>query len=243
MASSENKIKCDVLVVDVGCLAHKLAVHYGNVLIDCNTDDVQQRCNNITTHSKSAIKSFFDTLHSVVESDNKPTHIIGVFDGVSKRENSDISKSEVGNFNRTIRTIFNSPTERRRAAKSFLQSYRLSTDERCWFQTLLADQFDEVYQSNGSSDPVIYAIAKKAKTEKKTVGVVSIDSDLHATALAVIDFYIWMPKTLFSSSISFMNQHQIINHYRQAFNLQNRQQVDDARLMRYVAEARRLAGE
>lgn len=162
--------------------------------------------------------------------------MIGVFDGVSKRENSEITKQQIAHFNQQYRQL--SSDHRASALKAIMYTLPLKTDERCWFQYRFATYFDQQYQCDGSADPTINALAKQHKDAGRTVAVLSIDSDLHTTALANIDTFIWLPTSFFSPTFYFTTQQQLIQHYRHVFRVANRN-IDIPRLL---LRTRLLAG-
>lgn len=98
----------------------------------------------------------------------------------------------------------------------------LKTEQRCWFQHLFASYVDQQYQCDGSADPTINALAKQHRHAARTVAVLSIDSDLHTTALRNINIFVWQPKSFFSPTFYFTTQHQLIQHYRHVFRVADR---------------------
>lgn len=134
----------------------------------------------------------------------------------------------------------NASHEKKGAEKSLLHRYRLSTDERCWFQTLLEPFAEKNVQCKGSADPIINSIANQYARQGKRVAVISVDSDLHSTALRNVNTFIWLPKSLFAKSFVFIQQPQLLLHYRHVFCI--KQTVTDDRLIDMLQDSRLLAG-
>lgn len=132
------------------------------------------------------------------------------------------------------------PSQRKAASKTILHNYQLSTEERCWFQSLMTLYGDENVQCASSADPVINNLSRQYRHQQKKVAVYSIDSDLHSTTLANIDVFIWQPKSLYSTTILHISQQELLQHYRRVFSIKNN--IDDTRLVDLLQDCRLLAG-
>src|SRR4051794_2434065 len=71
-ATKEKKIDCNVLIVDVACLAHRLANLVGSPIVDCTAEQLDGKLANIAQHSAAILKPFFESIRSVTQ--NKTNH-------------------------------------------------------------------------------------------------------------------------------------------------------------------------
>ena len=67
LASSENKIVVDVVIVDCACIAHAVAHLFGSRLIDCKVDELPNALKTVESAAQRVLKPFYDNLRSVLK--------------------------------------------------------------------------------------------------------------------------------------------------------------------------------
>jgi hypothetical protein len=91
-ATEDEKVNCDVLLIDVACLAHRLANLVGTSIVDCTVAELAAKLDNVQRHSAAAILApYFASLRLVKKNQHKQSDSlrINMFAVATRRHASD----------------------------------------------------------------------------------------------------------------------------------------------------------